>query len=439
MKLYFLGICGTFMAGIAQIAKSLGHEVSGCDENIYPPMDSQLQRCGIRLDKGYHAENLPEDIDCVIVGNAMKRGLPIVEKLLNSAITFQSAPQWLAQHVLKNYQVITVSGTHGKTTTTSMIAWILTYAGLNPGYLVAGVPQNLSNTAALGDGQWFVIEADEYDCAFFDKQPKFIHYHPQVAVLTNLEFDHADIYANLEQIKQQFHYLIRTVPGKGKLVINHDDNNLSSVIDKGCWSKLVSFGATDHCDFQILQDNQRLSIQHQGNNYHTDWSLTGFFNQENAAAAIAACYLVGVDIDTSLQALAQFKSVKRRMELITSYNSHFLYDDFAHHPSAIAATLVALRQRHPTNRLIAVVEMRSYTMRQGHHSPQDFEQVFANADVVYVKNAALAFNSDNCFNYSNDEVLLKELPTYLSKDCTIVYMNNKANAELVQSISSLLQ
>ena len=372
MHVHILGICGTFMGGIAALARELGHTVTGSDSNPYPPMSTQLEAQGIDVAR-YSADNLDPAPDMVVIGNALSRGNPEVEAVLEQDLPYTSGPQWLAEHLLRGRHVLAVAGTHGKTTTSSMLAWILEAAGLEPGFLIGGVPQNFGITARSGGGKYFVIEADEYDTAFFDKRSKFIHYHPRTLVLNNLEFDHADIFNDLDAIKQQFHFLIRTVPGSGRLVINADDGELPDVLAKGCWSaqQTLSTETDAVCDWQLVNaaaDYASFEVVHSGTNCgRLEWDLIGAHNAANALAAIAAADHAGVDPATSIAALQKFENVKRRMEVRGRINGITVYDDFAHHPTAIATTLDGLRRHTEDGRIIAVLEPRSNTMRMGVH------------------------------------------------------------------------
>ena len=368
MHIHILGICGTFMGGIAVIAKQLGHHVSGSDAHVYPPMSTQLEAQGIALMEGYDPEHLKHtNPDLVIIGNALSRGNPAIEYLLNSNIPYISAPQWLAEHVLAERWVLAVSGTHGKTTTTSLLTWILEYAGKQPGFLIGGVPENFGYSARLGESPLFVIEADEYDSAFFDKRSKFMHYHPRTLILNNLEFDHADIFPDLDAIKKQFQYLIRTVPSNCLLIAPHNDVNLADVISQGCWTPIAHTG-TDWRAELIESDGSQFDIYHLDKHIGTvTWSLLGMHNVHNTLAAIAAAHHVGISPQTAVAALPHFRNVKRRLEIIGTVRNITVYDDFAHHPTAIETTLNGLRQHIGTQRILAVVEPGSYTMRSGVH------------------------------------------------------------------------
>ncbi len=392
MRVHILGVCGTFMGGIAAIAKEAGHDVSGADQNVYPPMSTQLKSLGVARVEGYEAP-LAADVESVVVGNALSRGKPVVEELLDSGRAYASGPQWLAEHVLRDRWVLAVSGTHGKTTTTSMLAWILEYAGLNPGFLVGGVPSNFGISARLGGSQFFVVEADEYDTAFFDKRAKFVHYRPRTLIVNNIEFDHADIYSDIDAIIWQFHQLLRTVPGNGLIVANGQDSNIERLLARGVWTPVVTFSAANGAarwfgSYDSVGAESHFSVVEQGAARGTGtWSLLGQHNLENALAAIAAAGHVGVSAETALQALAKFKGVKRRLELRGTFGGISLYEDFAHHPTAIATTLAGLKARAPGQRVIAVMEPRSNTMRMGVHR-DTLHGSFADADRVFVLGAA---------------------------------------------------
>jgi UDP-N-acetylmuramate: L-alanyl-gamma-D-glutamyl-meso-diaminopimelate ligase len=379
MHIHILGICGTFMGGLAALAREAGHRVTGCDAGVYPPMSDQLRSLGIDLIEGFGAEQIALAPDIWIVGNVVSRarmadGTPryaLMEAILDAGLPYTSGPQWLCDHVLQGRHVLAVAGTHGKTSTTSMLSWILEHAGLAPGFLVGGVPTNFGISARLGKVGTgdrlspFVIEADEYDTAFFDKRSKFVHYRPRTVVLNNLEFDHADIFDDLAAIERQFHHLVRTVPATGRIVVNGLEESLARVLHMGCWSELRSFGAAnsdfsaqgDPSDFQVLEHGRPAA--------HVHWDLTGVHNQLNALAAIAAAQHVGVTPDTAARALAQFQNVKRRMEVRGTANGVTVYDDFAHHPTAIRTTVDGLRRKLGGQRILAVFEPRSNTMKLG--------------------------------------------------------------------------
>jgi UDP-N-acetylmuramate: L-alanyl-gamma-D-glutamyl-meso-diaminopimelate ligase len=390
MKIYILGICGTFMAGIALLAREKGYEVIGSDANVYPPMSTQLQDAGITLREGYTADNLDRSADLFVIGNAMSRGNAQVEAILNEGLRYISGPQWLFEHLLKDRWVLAVAGTHGKTTTSSMLAWILEDAGLNPGYLIGGVTQNFHNSARLGNAPFFVIEADEYDTAFFDKRSKFVHYHPRTLILNNLEFDHADIFDDLDAIKRQFHHLMRIVPGNGLVIHNAQDSHLDAVIEMGCWSELKSFGNAD-ADLTLQQGTAQLHDHSAGIDYRLELPQAGLFNQLNASAALLAAQHAGVPIEIGIEALKRFDGVKRRQEIIGDIDGIRVFDDFAHHPTAIRATLQALRP-NADGRLIAVFEPRSNTMKMGVHEHTLGAAFDAADDVLFFDNGELQWN-----------------------------------------------
>ena len=369
MHIHILGICGTFMGSLALLAKELGHRVTGSDANVYPPMSTQLEEQGIKLMEGYSATHLQPAPDLVVVGNALSRGNPAVEYLLDTGLPYVSGPQWLAEHVLQGRWVLAVAGTHGKTTTSSMLAWILEYAGLQPGFLIGGVPQNFGLSARLGGTDFFVVEADEYDSAFFDKRSKFVHYRPRTTVLNNLEFDHADIFPDLAAIEQQFHHLIRTVPSNGLVIYPAHEEAIQRVLEKGCWTPVQTTGPDGQWQAELIkEDGSEFSVSLDGVTQGVvHWSLTGLHNVANALAALAAARHVGVTAEHGTQALAEFKSVKRRMQKLAQVRGVTVYDDFAHHPTAIASTLHGLRKQVGEQQIIAVIEPRSNSMKLGAH------------------------------------------------------------------------
>jgi UDP-N-acetylmuramate: L-alanyl-gamma-D-glutamyl-meso-diaminopimelate ligase len=398
MRLHILGICGTFMGGIAALARELGHEVEGSDANVYPPMSTQLERLGITLKQGFRAEHLQPAPDLVIVGNALSRGNPAIEHMLDERLPYISGPQWLGDTLLAQRRVLAVAGTHGKTTTTSLLAWILESQGRAPGFLVGGVPVNFGVSAkagnrdsGLGNGKsaikpgpaqspipnpesrLFVIEADEYDTAFFDKRSKFVHYRPAVAILNNLEYDHADIFPDLAAIQRQFHHLVRTVPGNGRLVVNAEDEHLAEVLAMGCWTPVDTFGidAGDWRARLVAADGSSFVVSHHGRELgQAQWQLSGRHNVMNALAALAAAAAVGIEVETALPALARFRNVARRMERIGDQRGVRVYDDFAHHPTAIATTLAGLRAHVGAARILVAMEPRSNSMRLGAHADE---------------------------------------------------------------------
>jgi UDP-N-acetylmuramate: L-alanyl-gamma-D-glutamyl-meso-diaminopimelate ligase len=376
MRLHVLGICGTFMGGIAALARELGHSVEGSDQNVYPPMSTQLEALGIKLATGYRVAHLEPAPDLVLIGNALSRGNAAIEHVLEHGLAYQSGPQWLAENLLGTRRVLAVAGTHGKTTTTSLLAWLLHCAGREPGFLVGGVPENFGVSARLGRGGDFVIEADEYDTAFFDKRSKFVHYRPRIAVLNNLEFDHADIFPDVAAIQRQFHHLVRIVPGGGRLIVNGEDARLAEVLAMGCWTPVERFALDPGVDADwraelIEADGSAFALSHRGvalGSAH--WPLIGRHNVMNALAAIAAAAAAGVAPQASLAALAGFASAKRRLERLGEIGGITVYDDFAHHPTAIATTLEGLRARVGTSRILVGLEPRSNSMRLGAHAAE---------------------------------------------------------------------
>ncbi len=398
MHIHILGICGTFMGSLAVLAKELGHQVSGCDASVYPPMSTQLEAQGIRLMEGYTSDHLQPHPDLVVIGNAMSRGNAAVEYVLNQGIPYTSGPAWLAQHVLQGRHVLGVAGTHGKTTTTTMLAWVLDQAGLAPGFLIGGVPQGFEASARLGDGRFFVVESDEYDSAFFDKRSKFVHYAPRTAILNNLEFDHADIFDDLAAIQKQFHHLVRTIPGTGRILMPDDEPALGEVIAKGCWTPVeaLALGAAEGAEAPVWQaeplsaDGSVYAIRHRGQRIaEVNWSMTGLHNVRNGLATIAAAEHVGVSVAEAAAALSVFPGVKRRMELLGTVNEIAVYDDFAHHPTAIRTTLEGLRGRVGEQRIWAVIEPRSNTMRMGSHKEGLAESAQAADQVIWYQPAGL--------------------------------------------------
>lgn len=432
MHLHILGICGTFMGGIAAIAKQLGHKVTGSDSNVYPPMSTQLESLGIELFEGYDTKQFKNEPDMVLIGNALSRGNKAVEYVLDRNLPYASGPQWLLENVLKDRWVLAVSGTHGKTSTSSMLAWILEYAGLKPGFLIGGIPQNFEVSARLGDSPFFVIEADEYDSAFFDKRSKFVHYRPRTLVMNNLEFDHADIFSNLSDIQKQFNHLLRVVPNTGLVLLPKSDINLRKVLDMGCWTPVQFTGG----DWQVQNSNPQGSEfevlfkgQVQGK---VNWDLMGEHNVNNALMAVAAAKHSGVKSDLAVEALGQFVNVKRRMEVKAIVNGITLYDDFAHHPTAIASTIDGLRAKVGDERILAVLEPRSNTMRMGVHkdtlaaswSNADRVFIFEPSNLTWSMDDLLAQSDVTAMLYQDINMLVKFIISYAQSGDHILVMSN---------------
>ncbi|MGA8863131.1 MAG: UDP-N-acetylmuramate:L-alanyl-gamma-D-glutamyl-meso-diaminopimelate ligase [Gallionella sp.] len=406
-SIHILGICGTFMGGIAVLARQAGFRVTGCDANVYPPMSMQLAAQGIELIEGFGVKQLSLEPDVFVIGNVVSRGNPLMEELLNRNLPYLSGPQWLAENILQRKGmpkwVLAVAGTHGKTTTSSMLAWILEYAGLNPGFLIGGVPQNFGISARLTDTPFFVIEADEYDTAFFDKRSKFVHYHPRTAILNNLEFDHADIFPDLAAIETQFHHLVRTVPGNGLIVSNGREASLDRALQRGSWTPVERFGTDD--GWQIDAVNRvTLRGEAQGT---LDWDLLGEHNRQNALAALAAARHAGVPVQQGLAALGEFRNVKRRMEVRGVVNGITVYDDFAHHPTAIATTVAGLRHKVGTARILAVLEPRSNTMRLG-MMKDALPGSLKDADLAFCYAANLGWDAHSTLAPLGDKVAVEE-------------------------------
>lgn len=399
MKLHILGIAGTFMGGVAALARELGHEVEGSDQAVYPPMSTQLETLGIALQQGYKPENISADCDEIVVGNALSRGNPAVEQVLDDGRRYISGAQWLSERVLPGRDTLAIAGTHGKTTTTTILTWLLEAAGRTPGFLIGGVAEDFGASARLGTGREFVVEADEYDTAFFDKRSKFVHYRPLVAVLNNLEFDHADIFPDVAAIQRQFHHLVRTVPRRGRLIVNGEDARLDEVLAMGCWTPVERFGlegkaAYDWTARLLREDGSAFVVVHQGRDIgEVQWPLLGRHNVMNALAALAAANAVGVDVASVLPALTNFRSVKRRLELIGESGGVTVYDDFAHHPTAIATTLAGLRARVGQARIVVAMEPRSNSMRLGAHSDALAPSLDGADAVVFLHRPELAWDA----------------------------------------------
>lgn len=410
MHIHILGICGTFMGGLAALAREAGHTVTGCDAGVYPPMSDQLRALGIELIEGYGADQLKLNPDLYVIGNVVSRGNPLVEAILDAGARYTSGPQWLSDNVLQGRHVLAVAGTHGKTTTTSMLTWMLEKAGLEPGFLVGGVPQNFGVSARLGKGKTFVIEADEYDTAFFDKRSKFVHYRPRTAILNNLEYDHADIFPDVAAIETQFHHLVRTVPPSGRLVVNAREESLQRVLERGCWSEVVRFGTRKEAPgalrargephaFDVLRGSLKIA--------RVDWQLLGEHNQLNALAAIAAAEHVGVSPEVAGQALSSFENVRRRLELRGEAGNVKVYDDFAHHPTAIRTTINGLRRKVGMDRILAVFEPRSNTMKLGAMKAQ-LPWALEEADLSFCHQATLGWDAREALAPMGDKAIVAD-------------------------------
>ncbi|MBC7657371.1 MAG: UDP-N-acetylmuramate:L-alanyl-gamma-D-glutamyl-meso-diaminopimelate ligase [Frankiaceae bacterium] len=397
MKLHILGICGTYMGGLAALAREQGHVVDGSDQNVYPPMSTQLEQLGITLSSGYGARAIAPDTDIVVVGNALSRGNAAVEHVLDRQLNYTSGAEWLRENVLPGRTTLAVAGTHGKTTTTSILAFLLDAAGRDPGFLVGGVPENFGVSARLGSGKEFVVEADEYDTAFFDKRSKFVHYRPTVAILNNLEYDHADIFPDLAAIQRQFHHLVRIVPGNGCLVVNGEDVALRDVLAMGCWTPVQRFAIDGEAEWKarlIREDGSEFAVSHDGNALAVvRWDMVGRHNVMNGLAALAAAHAVGVDIATVVPSLVDFVSVKRRLENLGTANGITVYDDFAHHPTAIRTTLAGLRARVGPARILVAMEPRSNSMRLGVHAEQIAPSLDAADLTLFLQRPELAWDA----------------------------------------------
>ena len=414
MHIHILGICGTFMGGAAVLARQLGHKVTGSDANVYPPMSTLLESQGIEIIEGFDPSQLEPRPDLVVIGNAMSRGNPCVEYVLDNNLRYTSGPQWLQEFLLHDRWVLAVSGTHGKTTTSSMLAWVLEDCGYAPGFLVGGVLGNFGISARLGDSMFFVVEADEYDCAFFDKRSKFVHYHPRTLVINNLEFDHADIFDDLEAIKRQFHHLVRTVPGNGRIFLPKQDTAIQDVLSRGCWSETESSGEAGDWDAKkLVKDGSQFEVYFQDECVGTvDWDLVGDHNVNNALMAIAAARHVGVTPDLTCESLAKFINTKRRLEFKGEVAGVSVYDDFAHHPTAIELTLGGLRNKVDSKKIIAVLEPRSATMKRGVHK-ETLADSLKQADSTYL------FQPDNIDWSVQDVADACHQPAHVSDDMDV--------------------
>lgn len=447
MHIYILGICGTFMGSLAVLAREAGFQVSGCDANVYPPMSTQLENAGIQLDQGFKPEYLNDDIDLVIVGNAMSRGNLMVEHVLDKGLKYTSGPQFLHDYILQDKWVLAVSGTHGKTTTASMLAFILEKAGMKPGFLIGGVVQDFEFSARLGDSIFFVVEADEYDTAFFDKRSKFVHYLPRTLIINNLEFDHADIFDDLAAIQKQFHHLLRIVPGNGRVLYPKNDANVASVLSQGLWSEAQSLGDAADWQAQLLaKDGSAFCVQSQkapmpSGQVTVRWGLNGQHNVNNALAAIAAAAHVGVAPEVAAAALSEFAGVKRRMECLAKVNNIYVYDDFAHHPTAIATSLAGMKAKiSDQGRVLAVIEPRSNTMRMGVHKDTLANAVIdADQSFWFLPDANWQLPESAGETFADIEQLLNALSKTAKEHDHIVIMSNGGFSGFHQRLISQLR
>ena len=451
MHIHILGICGTFMGGIAALARAAGHRVTGCDANVYPPMSTQLADLGIDVIEGWDPAQLDTVPDYVVVGNALSRGNPVVEAMMDRRIPYCSGPQWLSEHVLHKRHVMAVSGTHGKTTTASMLAWILEDTGLSPGFLIGGIPQNFDVSARFGASEFFVVEADEYDTAFFDKRAKFVHYRPQTLIINNLEFDHADIYASIDDILWQFHQLMRTVPGNGRLVVNAADENVTKVIEQGCWTPVEGFSRNGGSDWTAeFADKGERRIRITGPDREVAdglWRLGGGHNLENAVAAVAAARSAGVETGAAVDALSRFEGVKRRMERTATVGDIAIYDDFAHHPTAIRRAIRGLKNRFPRQRIVVALEPRSNTMKMGVHrdtlapslEQADLIFVFRTPDTAGRLDTSLASLGGKLELFDSYDAMVDAMVERLLPGDQVVFMSNGGFGATRQKLTMALQ
>jgi len=447
MHIHILGICGTFMGGLALLARELGMTVSGSDANVYPPMSDQLAAAGIAVSEGYEPAHLQPEPDLVVMGNAMTRGNAAVEYVLNKGLPYISGPQWLSQHVLQGRWVLAVSGTHGKTTTSSLLAWILEHAGMSPGFLIGGVPDNFGETARLGKTPFFVIEADEYDTAFFDKRSKFVHYLPRTLVINNLEFDHADIFDDLAAIQKQFHHLVRTVPTEG-LIISPQEKPIEHVFSMGCWTPRQTLGNASDWQAKLLKnDGSEFEVSFAANTGTVNWSMLGQHNVNNALAAIAAAHHVGVTVEHACEALSEFAGVKRRLELKGEVDDIRVYDDFAHHPTAIATTIAGLRAKIGNRKLVAVLEPRSNTMKMGVHQDALAQSLIQADRVLLLQDSDLKWSLKQVIDelgghvsvFDSIDTIVKTLQTEAQQGDEIVVMSNGGFGGIHQRILDALE
>jgi len=439
------------MGGVAALARAAGHDVTGCDHNVYPPMSTQLKDLGIEIHEGVDAAQLDVKPDCVVVGNVMSRGVEVVEAMLDRGIPYKSGPQWLAENVLQGRHVLAVAGTHGKTTTASMLAWILEDAGHTPGFLIGGVPGNFGATARFGDSPYFVVEADEYDTAFFDKRAKFVHYRPRTLILNNLEFDHADIYSDLDAILWQFHQLLRTVPGTGRIIVNGADANLRRALDMGCWTPVETFGTADGADWSASfgdKVERQIRLRRAGGTAaETRWRMAGSHNLENAVAAVAAAASAGVKLGQAVDAMSRFEGVKRRMERTATVADIAIYDDFAHHPTAISKAIDSMRKRYPGHRVLVAIEPRSNTMKLGVHN-DTLAGSLMHADLVWMYrpddmpagfDAALDGLGSKLRLFGDYDQLVTDMSQRVLSGDQVIFMSNGGFGRARQTLTALLQ
>ena len=439
------------MGGVAALARAAGHDVTGCDRSVYPPMSTQLKSLGIEIHEGVDAAQLDINPDCVVVGNVMSRGVGVVEAMLNRNMPYKSGPAWLAENVLNGRHVLAVAGTHGKTTTASMLAWILDDAGHAPGFLIGGVPANFGTSAQFGDSEYFVVEADEYDTAFFDKRAKFVHYRPRTLVLNNLEYDHADIYKDMDAILWQFHQLLRTVPGKGRIIMNGVDENLKVLLNRGCWTPMETFSMGEDSDWMArFGDKVERHIEMRGPGgqaAETRWRIGGTYNLENALAAVAAAASAGVSLEQAVDAMSRFDGVKRRMERTATVADIAIYDDFAHHPTSIARSIRSMRKRYPGHRIVVAVEPRSNTMKLGVHN-EILADALQGADLVWMyRPDGMAGDLESNLQplgeklrlYGDYDRLVNDMSTRVLGGDQVIFMSNGGFGSARQTLTALLQ
>ena len=451
MHIHILGICGTFMGGVAALARAAGFRVTGCDGNVYPPMSTQLRELGVEIHEGFDAAQLDERPDCVVVGNVMSRGVEVVEAMLDRGIPYTSGPRWLADNVLRGRHVLAVAGTHGKTTTASMLAWILQDTGHSPGFLIGGIPANFGVSASFGESDYFVVEADEYDTAFFDKRAKFVHYGPSTLVLNNLEYDHADIYADLDAIQWQFHQLMRTVPGNGRVIVNAADKNLPAVIDAGCWTPVETFTSEGvagwTATFADTTERRIVIGDPDGQSAQSRWQMGGRHNLENAVAAIAAARSAGVSLQRAVDAMSRFEGVKRRMERTATVGDIAIYDDFAHHPTAIRRTIAAVKRRYPGQRVIVAIEPRSNTMKLGVHNAE-LANSLVDADLIWMYrpedmdatfDESLSGLGDQLRVFTDYDKLVSDMSGKVMSGDQVLFMSNGGFGSTRQTLTAVLQ